>query len=205
MVKPLPSAKGLLMTNDAYSSDLTVAVSDQTALVQMNPSQFNGLITQHVEAGRHYLNQVYVLMYAAEPDLKGAEMALYQINDSLTALESLGVGLSATAKELAQQRDNVMRDYQLLEQDVDGEIVDAVAQCFVTDDDIWDAEVRVLAHQMVKGDEQEVIREAKATLARKLQEAQELAGEVRAGNVSLDDDEADEDTEEVVEDDDESA
>lgn len=134
-------------------------------------------------------------MTADECNPNDVLMAICAASDNLTALEGLKptfsgfvAGMEAAIGELVRQRDETAEAYEQLteeleervRQGVDRGLVDALEQAFATDEDAEEAEIDMLARQMVESDEQDVIDEATSVLVRKLRKAQELAAEYRA-------------------------
>lgn len=195
--------------NDTPMTDYP-AILKATHLAQFSPVMVQEFIDQRTETARYWLGQAYDLMQGEVIDCDAVLMAICSANDSLTVLEELKpiiAGVEAGIAELVQQRDEATVAFNHLEEEmeervrkeVDRGLTDALDQAFRTDDDVEEAEIDLLARQMVEGDEQDVIDEATSTLIRKLRKAQELAAEYRANGLP------DEDYTEDWDDDDDSA
>ena len=179
--------------NDTPMTDYP-AILKATDLAQFSPVMVQEFIEQRTETTRYWLGQVYDLMQGEVIDCDAVLMAICSANDSLTVLEELKpivAGVEAGIAELVQQRDEATTAFNQLEEEmeervrkeVDRGLTDALDQAFRTDDDVEEAEIDLLARQMVEGDEQDVIDEATSTLVRKLRKAQELAAEYRANGL----------------------
>lgn len=181
------------MTNDTPMSDFP-AIVEPADLAQFSEIAMDEFLAQRTDLTRQWLAHATHLMTVEEVDLDAVLLAICSANDNLTEIESLKpilAGIEAGVEELTRQRDETTEAYERLEEEmeervrqgVDRGLVDALAQAFATDDDAEEAEIDMLARQMVLGDEQDVIDEATKHLARKLRAAKELAGEYRANGL----------------------
>ena len=181
------------MTNDTPMSDFP-AILEPADLAQFSEIAMDEYLAQRTELARQWLAHATHLMTVDEVDLNAVLLAICSANDNLTEIESLKpilAGIEAGVEELTRQRDETTEAYEQLaeeleervRQGVDRGLVDALEQAFATDEDAEEAEIDMLARQMVLGDEQDVIDEATKLLVRKLRKAQELAGEYRANGL----------------------
>lgn len=200
--------KGSRMNNDTPVFGLAV-VPDATDLDALDPVMIQAFVEQRSDMARRWLAQAYHLMQADETDTNAVLVAICAANDNLAPLEALGpifAGVAAGIDELKSQRDQAVEDYEQLEEkleervrrEVDRGLSEALAQAFATEDDAEDAEIELLARQMVEGDESDVIAEATRLLASKLRSARERAQWYRENGLP-----GEEYTEAIEEDDDE--
>lgn len=192
------------MTNDTSMDDFPAMV-EPAELAQFSAIAMDEYLAQRTDLTRRWLAHATYLMAAEEVDMNSVLLAICSANDNLTELEALKpilAGIDAGVGELIRQRDAATEAYEQLEEEmeervrqgVDRGLVDALDQAFRTDEDAEEAEIDMLARQMVLGDEEDVINEATRFLARKLRAAKELANWYRANG--LDDEEYTEDPDE---------
>lgn len=185
------------MTNDTSLPGLP-AIPDIAALAEFNPNGLAQFVEESANTARDWLAHAQYLMTTDELEEVNPDdilMAICHASDTLDQLElakpaliGLVAGVGAAIETLTQQRDEATEAYEQLaeeleervRQGVERGIGDALTQAFATDDDAEEAEIDMLARQMVLGDEEDVIDEATRVLARKLRKAKELAGEYRA-------------------------
>lgn len=188
--------------NDDTSNVNLPAIPDLAALAEIDadtPLMIEEYILQRTELARQWLDHAQTLMTDGEgADPNAVLLAICAANDNLIALADLKpgfagfvAGVEAGIAELVRQRDALATAYDQLEaemearvqREVSREVPEVVAQLFATDEDAEEAEIDMLARDMVQGDEEEIVSDAIRQLARKLSRARELAQEYRASGL----------------------
>ena len=180
------------MNDDTSISNFpTIPGADGAAM----PMMLDEAVTQRLDMARRWLDHAQALMANPEAvDPNDVLLAICAANDNLTELDNLQpgfagfvAGVEAGIAALVEQRDALATAYDQLEaeledrvrREVEREVPEIVAQILATEEDVEEAEIDLLAREMMLGDEEEIVNEAIKRLARKLNRARELAQEYR--------------------------
>jgi hypothetical protein len=154
------------------------------------PVMVETFILKHTSIASQWLDHAQALMQGEEVNPNDVLMAICNANDHLNAVTDLQpsfaafvVGVEAAIQELVHQRDEATEAYEQLEEEMEArirqgieeEFPDVIAQAFATDEDAEEAEIDLIARQMVLGDEEDIVNELTKALARKLRRAKEQA------------------------------